>query len=226
MAELTILIAFFAGLVSFLSPCVLPLLPAYLTFLAGTSLKEPGQNQEGARFRIFFSSVFFVLGFSLVFSLIGVLLQGILANIAYDRRNWLGYIGGSVIIFFGLVTIGLIEIDFLTAEHKLRLPKTNYAYLTSFIFCAAFAVGWTPCVGAVLGGVLTLAVTEPAAAFPLMMAYSIGLGLPFLIVGAFTAQSTGIINKISPHLRWLQIVFGIILILLGILVFTNSLGAI
>src|SRR3989344_1861638 len=221
MAELTILIAFFAGLVSFLSPCVLPLLPAYLTFLAGTSLKEPGQNQEGARFRIFFSSVFFVLGFSLVFSLIGVLLQGILANVAYDLRNWLGYIGGSVIIFFGLVTIGLIKIDFLTAEHKLRLPKTNYAYLTSFIFGAAFAVGWTPCVGAVLGGVLTLAITVPGAALPLMLSYSLGLGVPFLLVGLFTSQASGYIERIGPKLKYFNYAFGAILIVLGILVFTQ-----
>ena len=224
MAEITLLVAFLAGLVSFLSPCVLPLIPAYLTFLAGTSLKEVEENSPKVRFRIFLSSIFFVLGFSVVFSVIGVLLQGVLASIAYDLKNWLGYIGGIIIIFFGLMLIGLIKIDALQAEHKLKIPRTKYAYVTSFLFGAAFAVGWTPCVGAVLGGVLTLAVTQPTAAFPLMVAYSLGLGMPFLLVGAFTAQSTGVINALSPHLKWLNVIFGIILIILGILVFTNTLG--
>jgi cytochrome c-type biogenesis protein len=224
MSEVTLAIAFAAGLISFLSPCVLPLIPAYLTFLAGSTFKEVEENVPGSRLRIFLASVFFVLGFSVVFSILGVLLQSVLSSVAFDARNILAQIGGIIIIFFGLVLLGAIKIPALQAEHKLKVKATKTPYLTSFLFGAAFAVGWTPCVGAILGGVLTLAVTQPALAFPLMLAYSLGLGLPFLLVGAFVSRSTGVIKAISPHLKWLNIVFGIILIILGILVFTNTLS--
>ena len=109
MSDITLLVAFIAGIVSFLSPCVFPLIPAYLVFLAGTSLKDAEENTKGTRFRIFLASVFFVLGFSIVFSVIGVLLQGVLAPIAYGLKNWLGYIGGVIIILFGLMLVGLIK---------------------------------------------------------------------------------------------------------------------
>lgn len=224
MAEITLVLAFAAGIISFLSPCVLPLIPAFLTYLAGSSTKEIQKNASQAKTRIFLSSVFFVLGFSVVFSVLGVLLQSVLSSIAFDLRTYLGYVGGLFIIFFGLLLTGLIKVDFLQKEHKLRVQKTGHQYLTSFLFGAAFAVGWTPCVGAVLGGVLTLAVTQPDAALPLMLAYSLGLGLPFLLGGLFLSRLTGFIQKIGPHLKTLNIVFGILLIVLGILVFTNTLN--
>ncbi|MBI5553566.1 MAG: cytochrome C biogenesis protein [Candidatus Diapherotrites archaeon] len=224
MTEVTLGIAFLAGLVSFLSPCVLPLIPAYLTFLAGTTLKDAQENAPGTRWRIFLSSVCFVIGFSTIFSAIGVLLQSTLSFMAYDLRVWLGYLGGTIIILFGLMLLGIIQIDALQVERRIKVPKTRYAYLTSFLFGAAFAVGWTPCVGAVLGGVLTLAVTLPHAAFPLLLSYSLGLGVPFLLVGLFTAKSTRFISVLSPHLKWLNRVFGAILVILGILVFTGTLN--
>src|SRR3989338_3943206 len=129
---------------------------------------------------IFVNSVFFVLGFSIVFSLVGVLLQSVLLNVSYTVQQWLGYVGGTVIILFGIYLLGLIKIPFLEQEHKLGVKrKFRYSYITSFIFGAAFAVGWTPCVGAVLGGILTLAIVHPGSAFGLLVAYSLGLGIPF-----------------------------------------------
>ena len=221
MAELTLLIAFAAGVVSFLSPCVLPLIPAYLTFLAGTTLKEHYDAQ--ARTRIFLSSVFFVFGFSVVFSILGVLLQSVLSSIAYDLQAILGYIGGLVIMFFGLMLIGIISIPALETEKKVKLSGLSPSYLASFAFGAAFAVGWTPCVGAVLGGILTLAFTDPGSAFPLMLSYSLGLGVPFLLVGLFVSRAAKAIRSLGPYLKWLNIIFGIILVILGILVFTGTL---
>ncbi|MBU1197717.1 cytochrome c biogenesis protein CcdA [Candidatus Micrarchaeota archaeon] len=226
MVEITLALAFLAGLISFLSPCVMPLIPAYLTFLAGTTAKDVQDKVEGVRKRIFLSSVFFVLGFGVVFSLIGVLLQSVLSSIAFDVQRYLGYVGGAVIILFGLILIGVLKIPFLQAEHKLSVKKTRFQYLTSFIFGAAFAVGWTPCVGAVLGGVLTLAATQPGVAFPLMLAYSLGLGLPFLLAGAFFSRTTGIIQWLGPYLKIINVFFGIVLVILGILVFTDSLSQI
>ena len=175
--------------------------------------------------RIFIASVFFVLGFSVIFSLVGVLLQSVLATVASSVQIWLGRIGGVIIISFGLYLLGLLRISFLEQEHKLHVKrKFRSMYLTSFVFGAAFAVGWTPCVGAVLGAILTLAVTQPGTAFLLMLSYSLGLGIPFLLVGLFTNQAQRIITKSGRWLTYAQYVFGIVLILLGILVFTNQLS--
>jgi len=224
-SDLSIGVAFVAGLISFLSPCVLPIIPGFLAYLSGTST----QTQTGAssRMRIFLNSVFFVLGFSVIFALLGVLLNTVLEAIAYDVQTWLARIGGAIIIFFGLYLTGLIKISFLEKTHSLRVTKKfRSQYLTSFVFGAAFAVGWTPCVGAALGAVLGLAATQPGAAFTLLLSYSIGLGVPFLVVGAFTAQADKLIARYAHTLKYVNIVFGVILIGLGILIFTQSLNLI
>lgn len=183
--------------------------------------KEP----EVKQLDIFLNSVFFVLGFAIVFSLVGVLLQGLLANVSVTVQAWLGYIGGAIIILFGLYLLKIIKIPFLEREHKLRVKrKFKYAYVTSFVFGAAFAVGWTPCIGAVLGAILTLAVTNPGSAFSLLLAYSLGLGIPFLIVGLFTEKAAVFISKAGKWLTYLNYLFGVLLIALGVLVFTNKLS--
>jgi cytochrome c-type biogenesis protein len=222
MANITLGIAFVAGIISFLSPCVLPLVPAFLSYLAGTSLKDAG---VGARWKIFINSVLFVFGFALVFSLIGVLLNSVLANVSYAVQQWLARIGGVIILVFALYLLKLIKLPFLEREHKLNV-KSRASYFTSFLFGAAFAAGWTPCVGAVLGSVLTLAITNPAQAFPLLFAYTLGLGLPFLLVGIFTSQATAWIAKAGKWLVYFNYVVGVLLLILGILVFTNKLSLI
>jgi len=176
---------------------------------------------------IFINAVFFVLGFSVIFSLVGVLLQSVLSDVSFTVQIWLGYFGGTIIIFFGIYLLGLIKIPFLEQEHKFKVKrKFKYQYATSFVFGSAFAVGWTPCVGAILGAILTLAVTTPASAFPLLLSYSIGLGIPFLLVGLFTDRASGFIQKAGPWLKYVNYVFGSVLILLGIFVFTNQLSRI
>jgi cytochrome c-type biogenesis protein len=223
MAEVTILIAFVAGLVSFLSPCILPLIPAFIAYLSGTSLNELKQNKAKARLHIFTNTVFFVLGFAVVFSLIGVLLNSVLQSIAYDLRIGLSRIGGIIIIGFGLYLLGILKLPFLDVEHKIKVKKFKYSYPTSFVFGVAFAAGWTPCIGVILGSILILAITSPGVAFNLLLAYSIGLGIPFLLTGAFIAQASSFIQKIGPALRYFNIVMGVVLIILGIIVFTNQL---
>ena len=216
--------AFLAGLISFLAPCVLPLIPGFLAYLAGGTVMEA----KNKRREIFLNSLFFVLGFSLVFALLGVLLNTLLEAIAYDVRIWLSRIGGAIIIFFGLSLTGLIKLSFLEKGVKLPTGKifTKSRYLTSFLFGLAFAAGWTPCVGPVLGAILGLAASAPGSAFTLLMAYALGLGLPFLIIGAFTAEISEYLYRLGRWLGYLQIVFGIILIVLGILVFTDQLARI
>ncbi|PIQ78600.1 cytochrome C biogenesis protein [Candidatus Peregrinibacteria bacterium CG11_big_fil_rev_8_21_14_0_20_46_8] len=221
MDNLNIGIAFIAGIVSFLSPCVLPIIPGFLTYLAGTSVGE----STGKRMRIFLNSLFFVLGFSVIFALLGVLLNTVLESVAYEAQAWLARIGGLIIIFFGLYLTGLIKIKFLEQEHKVEVKKRfGSQYLTSFFFGAAFAAGWTPCVGAVLGAILGLAATSPGSAFSLLLSYSIGLGVPFLIVGLFTAQASAWIKASVSWLKYVRMIFGVILIVLGILAFTQKLS--
>ena len=222
MVEPTIIVAFIAGIVSFVSPCVLPLIPGFLAYLSGTST-----GQQGARLKIFLNSVAFVLGFSVIFALLGVLLNTILERVSYTVQTWLSRLGGVIIILFALYILGLIKISFLEREHKIAVKKKfSITYVTSFVFGAAFAVGWTPCVSAILGSVFALAVTKPGLGFILLMSYALGLGIPFLLVGLFTTQAVALINKSATVLKYFNIVVGILLLILGILVFTNKLNVV
>jgi cytochrome c-type biogenesis protein len=220
--EVTIPFAFFAGLVSFLSPCVLPLVPSFLAYLSGSNITEAQSHRKD----MFVNSVFFVLGFSTIFALLGVLLNTILEAVAYDVLLWMGRIGGIIIIFFGLYLLELIHLGFLEKEHKFKVKNFKSRYLTSFLFGAAFAAGWTPCVGAVLGSILGLAATQPGSAFYLLFTYSLGLGFPFLLVGLFAGQSMTLIRSYAKYLRIIRIVFGVVLIIIGILIFTQNLNLI
>lgn len=195
--------------------------------IAATTDLSEHQNSKKKSWTLFLASLFFVLGFAVIFSLVGVLLQSVLAAVAPAVQKWLGRIGGIIIIFFGIYLLGLLNIPFLEQEHRFQLRKKfGSAYLTSFIFGAAFALGWTPCVGAVLGAILALAVTEPGSAFFLMLSYSLGLGLPFLVVGLFANQARHWIKKAGRWLVYLRSFFGLVLIALGVLVFTSQLSRI
>ena len=219
---ITLIAVFLAGLLSFLSPCVLPLVPGFLSYLGGIGLKGGG---KASRLRVFLNAVAYVLGFTVVFSILGVLLNGILGSASYETRIWLGRIGGAVIILFGIYMLGLIRLDFLEGEHRMKPGQgAKRSYLFSFLFGASFAVGWSPCVGAILGAVLTLAATAPGQSFILLFAYSLGLGIPFLLVGAFVAQARDAIKRLGPLMKYFNIVAGILLIIIGILVFTDNLS--
>jgi cytochrome c-type biogenesis protein len=223
MNDIGLVFAFSAGLVSFLAPCVLPLVPGFLAYLAGINLDQAESNRK----QIFLNSLFFVLGFSIVFAALGVLLNTLLEKFAYDVQIWLGRVGGAIIIFFGFYLTGLIKIGFLEREHKIQVKQRfNSRYLTSFVFGAAFAAGWTPCVGAVLGGILALAASQPGSAFSLLMSYALGFGTPFLVVGLFADKASHLLAKFARAARVINILFGVILILLGILIFTQNLSMI
>ncbi len=219
MADLSIFVAFFAGVVSFLSPCILPVLPGFLAYLGGVSTED-----EGSRKSTFMNSVFFVLGFAVVFAILGVILNAFLQDVAGEVQTWLARIGGTVVILFGLYLVGLIKIPYLERDHKIAVKrKFNSRYLTSFVFGSAFAAGWTPCVGAVLGAILGLAVASPGSAFTLLLSYSIGLGIPFLVVGYFATTAGNWIAKYSGFLKYINLIFGILLIIIGVFAFTESL---
>lgn len=224
MINIPVIGAFIGGIVSFLSPCVLPIIPGFLAYL-GSETSSGGQKPS--RSVIFLNSFFFVLGFSLVFAILGVLLNTVLAHSAYAVQQWLSWIGGAVVIFFGVYLMGLFHIGFLEYDHKIGISlRFRSRYLTSLLFGFAFAAGWTPCVGPVLGAILGLAASAPGTAFSLLLAYAMGLGLPFLLVGGFVAQSSEMIGRISSKLKFINPVFGVILVILGILVFTQNLSLI
>jgi cytochrome c-type biogenesis protein len=219
-----IIVAFIAGTVSFLSPCVLPIIPGFLAYLASESSAGAAKP---SRVTIFLNSLFFVIGFSVVFALLGVVLNGVLAHAAYAVQQWLSWIGGALVIFFGLYLMGFFKIPFLEFDHKFQVGVSfRSRYLTSLVFGFAFAAGWTPCVGPVLGGILGLAASAPGEAFFLLLSYALGLGIPFLIVGALAAQATGFINRYAAKLEYVTKAFGVILVILGILVFTQSISLI
>jgi cytochrome c-type biogenesis protein len=235
MVETSVLVSALAGAGSFFSPCILPIIPAFVSYLSGTTLSElqnsqnPGTQsitiKRSVRLGIFLNTVYFVLGFSLVFAVLGVILNSFLMNIGTGFQGTLQSIGGVVIMGFGAYLILSTKLRFLNFEKRMTtLPKFKTTYITSFVFGAAFASGWTPCVGPILGTTLTLAATEPGAAYNSLLAYSLGLGVPFLITGAFFSQATKVIRKMVKHLKYFNPIMGAILITLGILVFTNQLS--
>ena len=221
MTEVTLILAFTAGIVSFLAPCVLPIIPGFLAYISGGTV----QNANARRRDIFLASVFFVLGFSIVFAVLGTLFNSILEAAAYTVQQWFARVGGAFIIFFGLYLTGLISLPFLERQHTVNLKrKFSSRPLTALAFGATFAAGWTPCVGPALGAIFGLAAVQPGSAFPLLLAFSFGLGVPFLLVGAFTAQAANLINRYASRLVYLNRIFGVIIILAGVLVFTQSLS--
>jgi len=223
MIDLSVSVAFIAGLVSFIAPCVLPIIPGFLAYLAGSSVEEALIKRR----EVVVNSIFFVLGFSVVFATLGVLLNTLLEAIAYDVQLWLSRIGGTLVIIFGLYLTGLIKITFLERPHTFRV-KTGIRsrYITSFLFGLAFAAGWTPCVGVALGAILGLAASEPGSVFLLLLSYALGLGIPFIAIGFFAAQASQFIERYGKAFRFITIVFGVLLIGLGILIFTQQLSRI
>jgi cytochrome c-type biogenesis protein len=245
----SVLVSALAGAGSFFSPCILPILPAFISYLSGTTLSEVQNQNQGqqatsatggspsssssvtlkrsTRLNIFLNTVYFVLGFSLVFAVLGVVFNSVLAGVGTGFQGTLQTAGGIVIIAFGTYLILSTRFARLNFEKRMtKLPRFKTSYITSFVFGAAFASGWTPCVGPILGSTLALAATSPGAAYNSLLAYSIGLGVPFLVTGAFFSQATGIIRRMVKHLKYFNPIMGGILILLGILVFTNQLAVI
>ena len=228
MTEPTIFVALFAGLASFIAPCILPMIPAFLAYISGTTLAEIKNEQKSNvqinKINIIANTIFFVLGFSIVFSTLGVLINSVLVENVNDFTDSLNIIAGIIIIIFVIFLILSTKINSLNKEKKFHIKNFKSSYPMSFVFGLAFAIGWTPCVGPILGTILTLAATTPSISFSLLLAYSTGLGIPFILMGIFYSKSTKIISSMTKHLKYYNIVLGGFIILLGILIFTNQLA--
>jgi len=223
MENISFLAAFGAGLVSFISPCVLPLVPVYFASLVGPEILEP--KTAVRRTPILAHSLSFVLGFSLVYTLMGALV-GLAGIQIIPESPLVQTISGSLIIFFGLFMLAALKIPWLNYERRLSpsLGKTS-SYLRSFLIGGTFAFAWTPCFSPILGGVLTIAANSETVwqGAYLLASYSLGLGLPFLIIGAAFSSITPLLKRIYRYSRIIYIVSGVVLVVVGILILTNNL---
>lgn len=222
-----IISAFVAGLLTFLAPCTLPLVPAYLGFISGVSTKELAnpETAKAAQRKIMINGLFFVLGFSIIFILFGTL-AGTLGQKLATSRILLGQIGGGLIIIFGLFMLGAFKIPALMGEKRIKIPSFLHVGkpTSSLAIGSAFAIGWTPCVGPILGSILLLASTSTSVAQGaiLLAVFSFGLAIPFIALAFAFSRATQYIKKVEKYLKWVSIIGGVFLVFLGILLLTNN----
>jgi len=219
--EVSIFLAFFAGIISFFSPCVFPLIPGYISFLAGVTPLDKAEKPSPV---VVFYSLFFVIGFSMVFILLGASATWIGTFIAL-KKSILTKVAGLVIVFFGLYKMGVIHIFFLSKEVKFHVVQRKYGFFGALFIGAAFALGWTPCIGPVLAAILTYAGTlkEVNQGIILLMCYSLGLGLPFLLTAVSIQQFFKLFQRVKIHLGLIEKISGFIMVILGLLIFTDKL---
>jgi cytochrome c-type biogenesis protein len=224
-ADLNILTAFLAGLVSFVSPCVLPLIPAYLSFLTGSSLEElKAQSDAASRARTMLHALAFVAGFTVVFMAIG-LSASALGSAFVDYKDWIARIGGAVVIVLGLNMVGLFKIPALMMDKRLQFRSANRSLVASFLVGIGFAAGWSPCIGPILSLIILKASQQNygAASFYLFV-YSMGLAVPLLITAAAITQALTALNRIKRYLGAIEFTAGVLLILAGLVIVTGSFG--
>ncbi|RJP74973.1 MAG: cytochrome c biogenesis protein CcdA [Desulfobacteraceae bacterium] len=219
-------LALFAGLASFFSPCVLPLIPAYFTFITGLSLEELTEKKRtsAVHIRIVASTLSYVLGFSLIFILLGAS-ASYLSGLIFEYRNMITKVGGAVIILFGIHLTGWLPIRVLLFEKKLRLEKKPLHFLGAFMIGMAFGAGWSPCVGPLLGSILILAGSQDTVykGMSLLAVYSAGLAIPFILLSIFINFILIFIKKATGMIRHIHLAAGILLIILGLLLFFDKL---
>ncbi len=221
-----ILPALVAGLLTFLAPCTLPLVPGYLAFISGVSLHELQHQGAGSlRRKVFINGLWYVLGFSLVFIILGSVF-GSVGSLLAPYRLLLARLGGIIIIFFGLYLLGLVRLPQFLGEYKLHIERVLRPghKTSSFLFGATFAFGWTPCIGPILGSVLLLAsqtATAGRGAF-LLLIFSLGLAIPFLMLAWGVGSATHWLHRFNKLLKVISIIGGLLLVGLGILLLTDN----
>jgi cytochrome c-type biogenesis protein len=211
-------LAFVAGLLSFLSPCVLPLIPSYVGFLTGLTLEELDLRRGTALLH----AVWFVAGFSAIFIALGATASA-LGVLLLDSQVWIGRAGGVVVILFGLYLLGVLRPGFLMRERKLQLARKPLGYLGSAFVGITFGAAWTPCIGPILGAILTLAAAQASVGHgaTLLAAYSLGLAVPFVATALALDRFLVWFQRFRPHVAWVERVAGALLIVLGLLLLSD-----
>jgi cytochrome c-type biogenesis protein len=219
--------AFLAGLISFLSPCVLPLVPGYVSYVAGRSLDDL-RRHDLSRTNLSAAglSLFFILGFSMVFIALGASATA-LGQLLLEYRYEASLVGGAIVIVFGLFMIGLLTLPWMQREFRFTLNISSGSPLGAFLLGLAFAFGWTPCIGPILGAILTVSASsaQMANGAILLSIYSLGLGLPFLATAAFTGTFLSRFKVMRRLGRPLQVVAGIVMVIMGVAIMTGNLSA-
>jgi cytochrome c-type biogenesis protein len=212
-------VAFAAGILSFLSPCVLPLIPSYVGFLTGMTVEEV----ERRRWPALLHGLWFVAGFSLVFILLGAAASAV-GSLLREYQVWLGRVGGVLMILFGIYLLGVFRPAFLMREWRVQLSRKPLGYFGSGIVGFTFGAAWTPCIGPILGGILTLAATQAGLAhgMTLLAVYALGLALPFLLTALALDRFLVWFQRFRPYIVWVDRIAGGMLIVLGILLVTDS----
>ncbi len=218
------LAAFVAGLLSFLSPCVLPLVPGYVSLISGASVEDLQSEDRRVFATVMLHSLTFILGFSVVFIALGAVATGI-GQLANEYHNILAKVAGIIVIIFGLHLTGLFKIKALYADKRLHDVKGSSSALGSFVVGFAFAFGWTPCIGPILATILVFAGAQQTVlkGVLLLAIYSLGLAVPFLLTSLGVDRFLGFYSKFRRHLHTVEVVSGVLLIAVGILIFMNNL---
>jgi len=211
-ASIGLVLAFSAGLLSFLSPCVLPLVPSYLTFVTGVGLDDLGSARRSAVVH----ALLFVLGFTLIFVALGASAT-VLGRLLGAYRIWITRIGGALVVLFGLYLLGAVRVGAFDRERRMHLANKPVGYLGTTLVGVAFGAGWTPCLGPILGAILTYtaATADLSRGLPLLLAYSIGLALPFLLAAVALERFLGALTRMRPFLARVSQVSGVLLIVVG-----------
>lgn len=216
--------AFLAGLASFLSPCVLPLIPSYITYISGMSFEELRAGAIGRARRLAFThSLAFIAGFSVVFIALGLTATAMGQTVAVHQQ-WLTRLGGALIVIFGLFLMGVLKFPWLQTDTRFHVRDKPAGYFGSLVVGAAFAAGWTPCVGPILAAVLVLAAGEQTlrAGALLLITYSLGLGLPFLLASLAFSWFLAAYQRVRRYLRWIEVASGALLIVVGLTLLTGQ----
>ena len=223
-ADITYWIAFTAGILSFVSPCILPLIPSYLTYITGLSFTQLDEAHPAAKVRltVFLHTLCFVLGFSAIFILLGAIAgiaSGQIEAFLREGLDWVAKIGGVLILLFGVHMTGLISFRALLGEKRLQLHQRPAGFLGTFVVGVAFAAGWTPCIGPILASILMVAASsgQVGEGTILLSFYSLGLGLPFLLSGMLFHQFLSAFQRLRKHMRKIEIGTGIMLMAVGVM---------
>ncbi len=221
--SLGVVVAFTAGLLSFLSPCVLPLFPSYLSFITGMSVDRlAGEVTAAARTRVMLHSLAFIVGFSMVFVSLGASFSAA-GQFLLDYRDWIRIAGGTLIVVFGLYIAGVLRLGALGRTHQIQIRSKPAGLLGSFAVGLTFAIGWTPCVGPILGSILTLASNDRTVreGVGLLLAYSAGLGVPFFLFSLALGAFLKFFKRYRPLLPVVERAAGVLLVAVGLLVASN-----
>lgn len=225
MTDVTYLAAFIGGFLSFVSPCVLPLIPGYLSFVSGVSMEEfrDGTATSSSRRQLLFSSLAFVAGFSLVFVALGAS-ASVIGEFLMSRLPLLGKIAGLLIIVFGLHTMGVFRLKWLETEKRVHAQRKPAGLIGAMLVGIAFAFGWTPCIGPILGGILVMAGRQETVTdgIKLLAIYSAGLGIPFMLTALAMNHFFRASARIRRHYHAIEVTSGALLIAIGLLIFTNQ----